>query len=181
MEIIDLKVSVSGLLVRLERHTDTVCILIYNNEKKWILGQKPQYYLKGISRMVGGGVDVGEQHIDAAIRELQEETGLVVTVDELIPLIQINIEATAHTKIGSASLPIFLCITDQCLNASDDLESFAYLDDKEFTQLIDRFASLPAIMTPGDPLTWSDYGKIWGPAHAWAFEKAKQIIKEKGL
>lgn len=32
----------------------------------------------------GGGVDPGESDVDAAIRELEEETGLVVTADQLI-------------------------------------------------------------------------------------------------
>ena len=39
-------------------------------------------------RLPGGGVKAGEDHRVAAIRELQEETGLIVAVADVVPLIE---------------------------------------------------------------------------------------------
>ena len=49
-------------------------------------------------RLPGGGVKAGEDHRLAAIRELQEETGLIVAVDDLVLLME------TYGKFGKRSI-----------------------------------------------------------------------------
>jgi 8-oxo-dGTP diphosphatase len=49
-------------------------------------------------RLPGGGVKAGEDHRLAAIRELQEETGLIVAVADVVPLME------TYGKFGKRSI-----------------------------------------------------------------------------
>ena len=52
-------------------------ILVYNqNEEKILMCQRAKEPFKGKFNLVGGKVEINEQEIDAAYRELQEETGI---------------------------------------------------------------------------------------------------------
>ncbi len=174
MDKVKLQVSVSGLLARLAQHKDMVCVLVLSNGK-WVLGLKP-FYQEGISRLLGGGVHVSEDYLQCAVREVCEETGLIVEPAKLIPLVQVDIEATTPKEVGSATCAIFLLETEEKMTAGDDVTSFALLSDDDYLELIHRFNTMPEQSTPGEPLTWADYGKIWGPIHEMAFERAKKVI-----
>ncbi len=52
-------------------------ILVYNkDEEKILMCQRAKEPFKGKFNLVGGKVEINEQEIDAAYRELQEETGI---------------------------------------------------------------------------------------------------------
>jgi 8-oxo-dGTP pyrophosphatase MutT (NUDIX family) len=45
----------------------------------------PEGSATGWWELPGGGIDAGESYLDAAVREVREETGLVITPDQLGP------------------------------------------------------------------------------------------------
>jgi len=62
-------------------HRLTSRILLFNDEGQVLLFLTAAPDTSGVARWItpGGGVDPGENHAEAAIRELFEETGMVVT------------------------------------------------------------------------------------------------------
>jgi 8-oxo-dGTP pyrophosphatase MutT (NUDIX family) len=180
-EIIPLSIIVDGLLDRLRKNQSQVSILVLNQDKKWILGKKPNFYPQGVVRMLGGGVDKGEDFLTAAQREFSEETGILVEKDQFIPLVQINVTAKTNSgEDGEASFPVYLLKYDSVLKANDDVKGFAFLDDEELRQLITKFKELPNTLIPGETkATWFDYGKIWSVIHEAAFNSAQKILLQK--
>ena len=67
----------------------TIAVIIYSEDKKSVLlikhGEKASQKT-GVFSLVGGKLDPGETHIQAALRELEEETGLVASADDLIEI-----------------------------------------------------------------------------------------------
>ena len=61
----------------------TLVIPVSNQNKQVLLGKKRRGFGKGLYNGFGGKVEKGERILDAAARELYEESGLVVGVDHL--------------------------------------------------------------------------------------------------
>ena len=58
-------------------------VAAFDDKHNLLLGAKPDFYPPGIVRLLGGGVDEGENIKDAACRELLEETGVAVHKDKI--------------------------------------------------------------------------------------------------
>lgn len=54
-----------------------VCIVIFDGKKRILLGKRKNNYQSGSYGLPGGRVELGESLSAAALRELQEETGLI--------------------------------------------------------------------------------------------------------
>ncbi|GAA1209628.1 NUDIX hydrolase [Rhodoglobus aureus] len=56
-------------------------VLLFDRDQRFLLFLTKAPDTSGVARWLtpGGGVDPGESHYEAAVRELQEETGLVLT------------------------------------------------------------------------------------------------------
>ncbi len=64
--------------------------------------------MDGLLEFPGGKVEFGERPEDAAIRETQEEVGIQVEVERLIPLIQSNLWSYPDKEV-QAILLCFIC------------------------------------------------------------------------
>ena len=67
-------------------------------------------HIENIYGLPGGKKEVSETHAEAARRELEEETGLLTTVDDLVPLPTVW-EGNVAFKTGSrlCAIRVFLC------------------------------------------------------------------------
>lgn len=63
--------------------TGGVRVVLFNNENQLLL-VKQRHEGKDIWMVPGGGIEEGESSQDAAIREVMEETGLIVHVERLL-------------------------------------------------------------------------------------------------
>lgn len=163
----------------LTRNADTVAVLARDSRGLWMLGQKEQFYPEGIARLIGGGMDQEVNPVIATQREIEEETGITINEEKLIPLV--HAEITANLPDGNkvnASVFVFYAHLTQPAVAADDLSGIAYYSDKDLLALIQRYAQLPeqAINPDRQPTaTWQHYGQVWGPIHKAAFERAKEL------
>lgn len=62
------------------KHDDTLVALVRKDTK----GKLP--FLDGLWNGIGGKMEVGESPVGAAMRELREETGLVIEKDDMVPI-----------------------------------------------------------------------------------------------
>lgn len=73
-----------------QRH---VLIALQNQQGEILLGHKPDFYPQDIYRLIGGGIDEGEEVITAAVREIKEEIGLEVFKSDLKLIGKVEITA----------------------------------------------------------------------------------------
>lgn len=159
----------------------TVLLLFRNSQGKYIFERASTYYPDGISRLLGGGVDKGEEVINAAIREMKEETGIDLNRDELDELVQINVEGVYKTALYKTQIFVYFLNSrkDNFKEGYDASDLIAYSED-EYKELVKRYLQLKAdqLKTEGDnTFSWGDYGKVYGFVH----EVALNELLERGL
>lgn len=156
-------------------------ILLENETGKYILGAK-NIYPQGIYRLVGGGLESGEDPHAGAVRELNEEFGLSYTREQLLPLTEIRAEII-ETGTGKRYTFVTYLYHASCqmadLHPSDDLDGMKEFTREEINALVDRYYDLPDTLIKiagkyGDQdewaFRWSDYGKFYGRVHEIAME-----------
>lgn len=124
-----------------------VHVVIYSQSEKGrkILLQKrsaskdlyPNLYTTSCS----GHVDSGESYEVAVVREMKEETGLVVNISELTPL-DIT-PACKETGYEFTKVYEFYCDEDtEFVYSKDEVEAFEWIMEDEFFKLIDSNSEL---------------------------------------
>lgn len=160
-----------GNLLR-ERH---VLIALINGKNEVILGNKPKYYPPGISRLIGGGVDKGEAYEQAAIRELQEETGILIDKSKLIPIRLFDVNATDidGNKYHNQTAIFAVNIRDEKIKPADDIASVTTYNFVQLQNLIKKYQSFDKDLKfiDGDyEFYWEDYGKMYAPIHQAVYD-----------
>ncbi|MEM7034261.1 MAG: NUDIX hydrolase [Chloroflexota bacterium] len=90
----------------------------------------------------GGGVDFGEGHVEAIVREIQEETGLVVQNPQVLDV---------FSRFASESQTYRLCIGYQCeatsaqIQLSDEHTDYKWISTDDFAT-IDTWDFLKALV-----------------------------------
>lgn len=96
----------------MENIVPTVGIVLINSEKVLLVRHKPQAeHLTDAYGLPAGRLNENEAEIDAAVRELKEETGLETSTENLIALPNV-FYATIERKDGikkNFSFKVFLC------------------------------------------------------------------------
>lgn len=173
---VELRPNIHHPIAALEKGKDGALILLRNGTAQWVLGSKPKYYFQGVYKMIGGGIEPGEDPQQAAQRELAEETQIQVEADKLVPLIHAEVFFDKNAQSFSFSSFVFYCQSSQPVRPSDDVEEVVTLSEHEFLQFVERMAELPEKAVAADELaTWADYGKVWGPIHEAALERVKEL------
>lgn len=154
---------------------ETVLILMIDKNGKFVLGNK-LYYPSGITRLLGGGVDKGEKPEAAAAREITEEVGITIKLENLHPLVDVSVAAKSMDgREFKTVIHVFSYVVEtDALIAGDDVSDFKFLDESGFRALIENFNSLPMSLwrsQDGEDFSWGDYGKVYGLVHKVAFEE----------
>lgn len=175
MQTIDfsLHTTVIPPVARRGQHT---LVLLQHPNGKFLLGMK-DFYPQDISRLLGGGMEAGEEPTSAAIREIHEEMGIELNEEQLDEIAEIRMNLTEDkdkkkkttlfttylffAKVKKSQLPYI---------PNDDIQAVAELTFTELQQLVQRFLDLPKEIEPGKEFSWGDYGQIYGRIHQVAIE-----------
>lgn len=173
---IDIQAGVSAPTQVLQEGRDGAHVLLKDGLNRWVLSRK-RHYAEGLWRMVGGGIELGEDPLQAAQRELKEELNVEIDEGKLIPLIHAEVTAVVEGKTYSFSDFVFYAAVSQPLHIADELEQLGDFSDAELGVVINHFDRLPdqPINAENRSGTWEDYGKVWGPIHREAFARVKEL------
>lgn len=85
-------------------------VVFQNNSVLIVKHETASHHFKGVLGLPAGKIDQGETAIQTAVRELKEETGLVTTISDMIPLPHAY-RATITQKDGTKIFDwyVFLC------------------------------------------------------------------------
>ena len=153
-----------------------VLLMVIDHGGKFVLGGK-DIYPEGIVRFMGGGIEEGEDSLEAGIRELEEETGLLASAGELQDVQQfvarVHEKSSNTTYTFETDLYCYQLQPGDKPKPSDDLDEIVTLDRNEFTALVTRFKLLPKTLEStmsGEPFSWGDYGEYFGLVHEVGME-----------
>jgi hypothetical protein len=101
-----------------------------------------------------------------------------VDEERLKPLV--HAEIIGHLPDGkevTASVFVFYAAIFEPVSAHDDLSGLAYLADKDMHRLVEKYGELSsdALINDEQGGNWANYGKIWGPIHAAALARVKEL------
>jgi ADP-ribose pyrophosphatase YjhB (NUDIX family) len=134
-----------------------VVFAIRNRRGKIILHTK-DFYPAGVYRLPGGGIYWTEAVEDALFREVEEETGLPVTVDRFVALIQYEVRRRPKPFASY----VFLLSTDKVhpkvQDRSERITAFKEVSLAELRAVTQLLRGLPA--------AWQPWGIFRAVAHA---------------
>lgn len=114
-----------------------VGVVAFNAEKVVLVRHgKTAHHYEGVIGLPSGKIDPGETAIQTAKRELEEETGLKCSLEDLVPLPK-DYQATIEQKDGTKIFDwqVFLCKKySGSLRATDETEPF-WKSTKELSTL----------------------------------------------
>jgi 8-oxo-dGTP pyrophosphatase MutT (NUDIX family) len=179
---LDIEIPITNM-VRENKQTGHVMIAIADHEGRIIVRGKASLYPPGITRIVGGGVDEGETPEQAAVREIEEELGIVLSEEHLVLLAIVEITGvTAETAYPLTEYLFYArMLPGQHIKVENDRATNEAIRLDELPGLVARYRAIdPALRsTEWDryPYRWHDYGAIYGFVHEIVYEE----IRKRGL
>lgn len=132
-----------------------------------VLGLKG--YINDLPRLIGGGIDEGEDPLAGASREFLEETGFEAS---LRPLVEVPIHAIADD--GQTADTVVYCYVTELgkFKASDDLHGLVTMSLDEFERTTSEMAKLPDEWFDGKKgrMNWQDWGKFYHAVQSEALQ-----------
>jgi len=176
MQILNFPIQIQKPFGNLYRKA-TVNLIVKDPDGNFLLGAK-KWYPDGIVRLLGGGINDGEDVLVAARRELKEETGLDISENKFQLVAQVNVKATSED--GNDYLTtIYLAKVLQAISdytAADDVDGVVALSEKAMNRLIDGYMNLSkeiVSLEDKDPFAWYDYGQVYAKLHQLALDLGK--------
>lgn len=163
--------SVFGNIMR-RRH---VLISLRTPSDEYILSCKDNFYPERIYRLMGGGVKDSETPLEAAVREVQEETSLIINNSKLKPLFEVETFGTYENITYTNTTTVYELNVESIhrLVPGDDVTSFIVLNKQDLKKLIERyngFSENDWYIESDYKHSWIDYGKMYGYIHSLLLE-----------
>lgn len=176
LDTIEINIDITEAFGNLYRKK-CVLIAVKDADGNLLTGAKPAFFPPGITRLLGGGVDENEDVAVAAKRELEEELGVDVALNDLVPIAQFNTSAKdANGKEFYNETYLYGAnIGDAEYRPGDDVKQIIKMSRQEMLLLADAFENLSkSLWYRGDEgdFSWHDYGKVYSVIHRVAAEKA---------
>ena len=152
------------LVIKSNRRGEVV-LAIRRPDGQVLLHTKP-FYPAGVFRLPSGGVHPGEAVLAGVAREAKEETGLDVTLDRFVGVIEYEF------RHGQQRLPFVSYVFVTQADASppvvqdpdEQISGFRYISPAEIRQVAAQLRALPA--------GWSD----WGNFRAWPHDMVADAL-----
>lgn len=153
-----------------------VLVLIADESGNFILGKKKNFYPDHIGRMIGGGIDEGEDSSVAARREVIEELDVELPQENFKRLCEVKTKAETNegymemdTHVYSVQIPN----SDlEKTKAGDDITEVVSYTLDEYKNLIEEMNKLDTrFVTEKFSFSWADWAKIYAPIHKYALEE----------
>jgi len=145
-----------------------ILVLIKDKDGKYILGQKKNFYADGTARMLGGGLNDGEDPQEAAKREIEEETKIDVDYNDLFSLGTVITKADTIEGIMYMNVNLFGLVLkdDVTFDPSDDISGIKAYSQQELEELIRNMFKLEGEFR-NDKFYFlhNDWGNIYGFIH----------------
>lgn len=122
----------------------SVCFLEYNN-KFLILQRLPSQYQGSLWGLVGGKIEEGESPESAVVREIQEEIGLVISLEEAELLVECTVVIESDTwqtfayRVQLKNLPVIA-------NNPEEFQNYKWVTPDECYQMPDLHKGLYQIL-----------------------------------
>lgn len=157
-------------------------IAVRDTEGRILVGSKPAFYPEDISRMLGGGMDEGEDEKIAALRELEEELNVKGEEESLSPLFTFEVEAKDEegNEFSNITYVYLYDLEDDNYEAGDDVKQIIPLTVDELEELGKRYEALEEdnwYEGVEGKHSWGDYGKVYGPIHKLTAQKIKELAE----
>lgn len=110
-------------------------ILVYNKEEdKVLMCKREKEPYKGKFNLVGGKVEQGENELNAAYRELNEETGITKNDIELIHIMNFQY------KVSDIELEVYTGKLNKEINLVEEVNKLYWIDKNENFFDVNKFA-----------------------------------------
>ncbi|MEM1365776.1 MAG: NUDIX domain-containing protein [Pseudomonadota bacterium] len=121
----------------------------------WLLGLRGNQLWRGLWSLPGGRVENGETPTAAAVRELNEETGLQADAADIQPLLDLNLgegrTLAVHIWIAPTAVPLQPVAASDCLGTSWlTLEAILAMPESAKTPRLDEVMTAAAQHLPTD-------------------------------
>lgn len=140
-----------------DRSAEIVLVIPRPNHR--VLLHIKDFYPPTAYRLPTGGIEDGERIVDAARREIGEETGLKIDLSKFIGIVEYEfIERVGRTQFVS-----YLWLTEQAdaapqtLDASEHISEFREVEWSELASVADALDQLPS--------DWGDWGRFRAIPH----------------
>ena len=148
------------------RYRDRTVLLVLRNSKGEFILEGSRFYPPGIYRLLGGGVEADENPIEAALREMQEETGIRLPSDVFHEIAEITVNGFYKNNKYSMTSYIYDVRTpiDKFEQSAEVIDTIT-LSLENFKLLIDRCNNISADKIhnlPDYSYSWADFGKVYG-------------------
>lgn len=162
----------------MKRHQH-VLILVQNELGEFVLASK-KVYPPGIYRLIGGGIESGEEPDKAAHRELHEELHISPDPKDIIALAQVEAHITQSDEPHPIIFTTYLYFTKvqtQTLKPDSDIDEIKTFSVTQFEELIKKYRLLSADIDPHTGFAWKDYGRLYTKIHEIALNEWRQLMK----
>ncbi len=150
--------------------TREVCMVIRRPNGKLLTFTK-SFYPQGLYRLFTGGVEPGEQVLEALEREVEEETGLQVNMQRLLAVVAYCAEDDPQGSIDAVRFATFAFLLNETggmltvTDPDEPITDYKEIEPSEVLAIADQLDHLPAEQSPVLQELWSDWGRFRAVIH----------------